>query len=152
LVCLVTKQGQSITFSEKDVRSMGRSSSGVTGIKLAKDDKIVGMMVLDKNASKTAASIVSISQLGFGKKTLIKEYRLQKRGGTGIKTFKLTPKTGLLVTSKLADTEEVLIAISKKGLILQTELNAIPCLSRTTQGVKIMRIDEGDEVSEIVLF
>ncbi len=152
LVCLVTKQGQSITFSEKDVRSMGRSSSGVTGIKLAKDDKIVGMMVLNKAASKAASAIVSISQLGYGKKTLLKEYRLQKRGGTGIKTFKITPKTGLLVTSKLADSQEVLIAISNKGLILQTELSAIPCLSRTTQGVKIMRIDEGDGVSEIVLF
>jgi DNA gyrase subunit A len=138
-------------FSEKDVRSMGRSSSGVTGIKLGKDDEVVGMMVINKIISKTSGSIVSLSQFGFGKKTLIKEYRLQKRGGTGIKNFKITAKTGLLVASKLANTEEILITISKKGLILQTELSDVPCLSRTTQGVKTMRLDEGDEVSEIVL-
>ncbi len=150
-VCLVTEQGQSIMFSEKDVRSMGRSSSGVTGIKLSKGDKVVGMMVINKNVAKTSGAIVSLSQFGFGKKTLIKEYRLQKRGGTGIKNFKITTKTGLLVASKLATNEEILVNISKKGLILQTELQDIPCLSRTTQGVKIMRLDEGDEVSEIIL-
>jgi len=139
-------------FSEKDVRSMGRSSSGVTGIKLAKDDEVISMMVISKSTSKTVASIVSLSQFGFGKKTLIKEYRIQKRGGTGIKNFKITAKTGLLVASKLSVEEEALISISKKGLILQTELEAIPCLSRTTQGVKIMKLDNGDEVSEMILF
>lgn len=149
LICLTTKQGQSITFSEKDVRPMGRASSGVTGIKLSKDDEVVGMIVIPKTLIKSNAAIISISELGFGKKTLIKEYRIQKRGGTGIKTFKITPKTGLLVTSKLANEEQVLISISKKGLILKTELSDVPILSRTTQGVKIMRIDSGDKVSEI---
>jgi DNA gyrase subunit A len=138
-------------FSEKDVRSMGRSSSGVTGIKLSKDDEVIGMMVIKKSTNKSLSSIVSLSQFGFGKKTLIKEYRLQKRGGSGIKNFKITTKTGLLVSSKLANTQEILIAISKNGLIIQTELNAIPTLSRTTQGVKIMRLDDSDQVSEIVL-
>ncbi len=151
LVCLATRQGQSIMFSEKDVRSMGRSSSGVTGIKLSKDDEVIGMMVIKKSTNKSLSSIVSLSQFGFGKKTLIKEYRLQKRGGSGIKNFKITTKTGLLVSSKLANTQEILIAISKNGLIIQTELNAIPTLSRTTQGVKIMRLDDSDQVSEIVL-
>jgi DNA gyrase subunit A len=151
LICLVTKKGQSITFSEKDVRSMGRSSSGVTGIKLGKDDKVVSMMVIDKNIDKNKGSIVSLTQFGFGKKTLIKEYRLQKRGGSGIKNFKISEKTGLLVSSKLAIDQGVLMAISKKGLVLQTDLGNIPCLSRTTQGVRIMKLSAGDEVSEVSL-
>lgn len=128
---------------------MGRASSGVTGIKLSKGDEVVGMIVIPKAMTKANAAIISISEFGFGKKTLVKEYRIQKRGGTGIKTFKITPKTGLLVTSKLANEEQVLISISKKGLILKTELSDVPILSRTTQGVKIMRIDSGDKVSEI---
>ncbi|MDD3808499.1 MAG: DNA gyrase C-terminal beta-propeller domain-containing protein [Candidatus Pacebacteria bacterium] len=148
---MVTKKGQSITFSEKDVRSMGRSSSGVTGIKLGKDDKVVSMMVIDKNIDKSKGSIVSLTQFGFGKKTLIKEYRLQKRGGSGIKNFKISDKTGLLVSSKLAIDQGVLMTISKKGLVLQTDLGNIPCLSRTTQGVRIMKLGEGDEVSEVSL-
>jgi len=131
---------------------MGRASGGVTGVKLSKDDEVVGMVIIKKETIKQNASIISVSRMGYGKKTLLKEYRVQKRGGTGIKTFKITPKTGQLVTSKLVTLEEVVIAVSKKGLILKTELSDIPVLSRTTQGVKVMRIDADDEASEITLF
>jgi len=131
---------------------MGRASGGVTGVKLSKDDEVVGMVIIKKESIKQNASIISVSRMGYGKKTLLKEYRVQKRGGTGIKTFKITPKTGQLVTSKLVTLEEVVIAVSKKGLILKTELSDIPVLSRTTQGVKVMRIDSDDEASEITLF
>jgi len=84
---------------------------------------------------------------GYGKKTDLKEYRLQGRGGAGIKTAKITPKTGNLIASKLLSDEEDLIVISQKGLVIRTGISTIPILSRATQGVKIMKLEEGDKVA-----
>lgn len=148
-IILVTSQGQSICMSEKDVRPMGRATAGVCGIKLGKDDFVIGLSIIPIKTDKNAATLLSVSKMGYGKKTLIKEYRIQKRGGTGIKTFKVTDKTKSIIASRLILEETILITISKKGLVLKTELADVSIQGRTTQGVKLMSINIGDEVSEI---
>jgi len=136
-------------MSEKDIRAMGRATSGVCGIKLNKDDSVIGLNVIPAKLDKNTSTLLTVSKMGYGKRTLIKEYRIQKRGGTGIKTFKVTDKTRKLVASRLIIDQTTLITISKKGLILKTELGDVSIQGRTTQGVKLMRLDPGDEISEI---
>ncbi len=150
---LVTRKGQAIRFAERDVRPMGRTAAGVTALRLKKDDEVVGMDVI-KNRTLEAGNQISdlliVMENGYGKKTSLKEYKRQKRGGSGIKTAKVTPKTGVLVSSRIVDSEgEELIAISQKGQVIRTPLAAIPKLGRATQGVRIMRMDAGDAVASI---
>ncbi|OGZ43595.1 MAG: DNA gyrase subunit A [Candidatus Ryanbacteria bacterium RIFCSPHIGHO2_01_FULL_48_27] len=145
---LATKRAMAIRFTESDARPMGRASSGVRAMRLKKDDAIVGAGVLAKDAKDLALMVVS--QYGFGKKTTIKEYKVQNRGGSGIKTMNVTPKTGHLVSARVVTPEEQdLIAISKKGQAIRTELKQIPSLGRATQGVRIMKVDSGDEVASV---
>lgn len=151
-VILVTQNGQSICMSEKDIRAMGRATSGVCGIKLNKDDFVIGLNIVPAKIDKNTSTLLTVSEMGYGKRTLIKEYRIQKRGGTGIKTFKVTDRTKKLVASRLITTQTTLITISKKGLILKTELADVSIQGRTTQGVKLMRLDPGDTISEIETF
>jgi DNA gyrase subunit A len=150
-VVLVTKKGKSIRFKEKAMRDMGRQASGVRGIKLGAGDKLVGMDVVtapkDKDEKKY---LLIIMDNGYGKRTDIKEYRLQSRGGSGILTAKVTPKTGEIVASKVLTTEEDLIVISRSGQVIRTEIKSIPILSRSTQGVRIMKLDDGDKVASAV--
>ena len=143
---LVTKKGQSIKFKEKDIRPMGRPASGVRGIRLKKGDEVIGLEVIDQKSSQN--QLLVISEMGFGKKTDLKEYRLQGRGGSGIKTAKVTLKTGNLVSSQiLTGQEEDLIVISQKGQVIRIKISSISKLSRSTQGVRIMRLDLGDRVA-----
>jgi len=144
---LVTKQGQSIRFKEKDVRPMGRAASGIRGIRLKRGDEVIGMEVIKEKYSQT--HLLVVSEDGFGKRTDLKEYRLQKRGGTGIKTSKVTPKTGNLMASAILEQEQDLIVISQKGQVIRIQITSIPKLSRATQGVRIMRLDRGDKVASI---
>ena len=167
-IILVTKKGQSIRFKEKEIRSMGRSAAGVKGIRLKKGDEVVGMDVIKAQSSKLKAQsskeyLLVVTENGYGKRTDLKEYRLQGRGGTGIKTAKVTPKTGNLVASKALTTrvlakgeneakaslpdEEDLIVISQRGQVIRTAISSIAVLSRPTQGVRIMRLEEGDKVA-----
>ncbi len=147
-VVMVTASGQSIRFKESDVREMGRTAGGVTGIKLGKGDEVIGVDVIKKDNPN--ASILTMSGNGFGKKTNAKEYKVQKRGGSGIKTAKVTPKTGKLIVAKvLAGDEEELIAMSKKGQVIRTALKDIPSLGRQTQGVTIMRLRGGDGIASL---
>ena len=141
---LVTKKGQSIRFKEKDIRSMGRPASGIRGIRLKKGDEVVGMDVINPEQK---SYLLVVSENGYGKRTDSKEYRLQKRGGAGIKTAQLTKKTGDLVGSKILTIEEDLIVISRKGQVIRTKISSISKLSRATQGVRIMRLDEDDKVA-----
>jgi len=149
-IILVTKKGQLIRFKEKEIRPMGRGASGVKGIRLKKGDEVVGMDIIQtKNEKlKTKNYLLVVTENGYGKRTDLKEYRLQGRGGSGIKTAKITSKTGDLVASKVlgADGED-LIVISKKGQVIRTKIGSIPILSRPTQGVRIMRLEEEDEVA-----
>ncbi len=143
-VFLVTKKGQSIRFKEKNVREMGRTASGVKGINLKKNDEVVGMDILKKDEN---GFLMVITENGFGKRTLVKGYKAQQRGGSGIKTFKVTLKTGELTGAKiLRDSEEDLIIISQKGNIIRSKISMIPKLGRATQGVRIMRLSDKDKV------
>lgn len=145
----VTKLGQSIRFSEKDVRPMGRSAAGVTAMKLKKSDEVVGMDVITDPASNL---LVVMSQ-GYGKQTPLKQYKKQRRGGSGIKTAKVAPKNGHVVSTHVIDKEESqIVAISQRGQVIRTELSAIPTLGRATQGVRILRLDEGDHLATITTF
>ncbi len=147
-VMIATSGGQSIRFKESDIREMGRTAGGVRGIKLGKGDDVIGVDVIKKE--NVAGAFLVMSANGFGKKTSLKEYKVQNRGGSGIKTAKVTPKTGKLIVSKvLAGDEEELIAMSKKGQVIRTALKDIPSLGRQTQGVTIMRLRAGDSIASL---
>ncbi|MCD6549960.1 DNA gyrase subunit A [bacterium] len=144
-IILVTKYGQSIRFKEKDIRPMGRQASGIKGMRLKKDDEIVGIEVIDPNQKDNYLLI--ITENGYGKRTKLKEYRLQKRGGSGIKTANITSKSGFVVGSKLLVDQKDLIVVSRKGQVIRTNISSISVLSRATQGVRIMRLDKEDKVA-----
>ncbi len=147
-VMVATASGQSIRFKESDIREMGRTAGGVRGIKLGKGDEVIGVDTI-KNGQKEG-SFLTMSESGFGKKTPLKEYKVQKRGGSGIKTAKVTPKTGKLIVAKvLSGDEEELIAMSKKGQVIRTNLKDISSLGRQTQGVTVMRLRSGDSIASI---
>lgn len=149
-IVLSSKLGQAIRFKEKDIRVMGRAAQGIRGMRLRGKDEIVGMDILPQGAKKL--EILSVSQLGFGKKTNISQYRLQRRGGSGVKTGKVTPKTGNLVSVQVVkDDQQEIIAISKKGQVIRAPLSQIPSISRATQGVRIMRVGAGDSVASVTL-
>ncbi|MCK4918574.1 MAG: DNA gyrase subunit A [Candidatus Pacebacteria bacterium] len=148
-IILTTQEGQSIRFDEKDVRVMGRSAGGIRGIKLnKKDDKVVGASIIKKDFVKPKLLVVSSN--GFGKMTDLTEYKVQKRGGSGIKTIKLSTKVGNLISSKLISEQEESVAISKKGQVIRIDLKEVPNLGRQTQGVKLMKLKAGDEVASVI--
>lgn len=147
-VILATKKGMSIRFKEKEIREMGRPAAGVKGIRLKKGDKVIGMDVISLQATKENQYLLVVTEKGFGKRTDLKEYRLQGRGGSGIKTANVTSKTGDLVAAiVLVGQEEDLIVISQKGQVIRTKISQIAKLSRSTQGVRLMRLEEGDKIA-----
>ena len=147
-VIVATKKGQSIRFKSSDVREMGRSAGGVRGMKLGKADMIVGVGIIKKDIKD--ATLLVMSENGFGKRTEIEEYKTQKRGGSGIKTAKVTSKTGDLVVASLITPEvSEIIAISKKGQVIKTDIDSISILGRQTQGVKIMKPRAGDSLASL---
>jgi DNA gyrase subunit A len=150
---IVTREGQSIRFKESDVREMGRNAIGVYGIDLDSKDVVIGADVIKEPYVKgqKKAELLVISENGFGKKTDLPEYKTQKRGGSGIKTAQVTPKIGKIIGSKVITEEyEELVAISKKSQVIRTGLNEIPSLGRQTQGVRVMKLREGDSIASIV--
>ena len=148
-VFLVTAKGQSIRFDEKAVREMGRQAAGVRGMKLGIRDEIVGTGVVPKGAK---GELLVISSTGYGKKTKLDEYKVQGRGGSGIKTMSITPKTKQLIGAAVILTGGELVAMSKKSQTIRTGLDEIPTLSRATQGVRVMKLREGDSVASFVVF
>lgn len=149
-VILTTNNGQSIRFSHTDVREMGRTAAGVIGMKLDKGDVIVAA---DKIPSGTkGAELLIMTGNGYGKKTKLSEYKIQKRGGSGIKTVKVTDKTGKLMIARIVTAEnEEILAVSKDSQVIRTELTSIPTLGRDTQGVRIMKLREGDSLASFNL-
>ena len=143
-VVLVTSKGMSITFDEKDVRPMGRSATGVIGIKLAEDDSVIGMESIINGSN---ATLLSITENGFGKRTELDEYRVQTRGGRGVMTYKVTPKTGNIVGIRIASDDEDVMLITDTGTIIRLKVSDISILGRVTQGVTLMRTNEGKVVS-----
>ena len=146
-VMLATTLGQSIRFKESDVREMGRSAGGVRAMKLGKGDFVIGVDRIPKG--ETALALLTLSANGLGKKTNIKEYKTQNRGGSGIKTAKVTPKTGKLIVAKIVGEENEIIAVSQKGQVIRVDLKSIPTSGRQTQGVTIMKLHAGDSIASI---
>lgn len=146
---LITKLGQSIRFKETDIRPTGRVTAGVCGIKLKKGDEVILMVAF--NPKEIDYEVLTVSANAYGKRTKIKEYRRQKRGGGGVKTFKVTSKTGEVVSGWLLKEAQTLIAISSKGQSLKLEINAIPLLGRLTQGVRLMKLESDDRLAGITL-
>ncbi|MCX6756411.1 MAG: DNA gyrase subunit A [Candidatus Nomurabacteria bacterium] len=146
-VMLATAAGQSIRFEEDDVREMGRAAAGVRGIKLGKNDMVIGVDRVAKGDKES--SLLILGEHGLGKKTGIKEYKVQKRGGSGIKTAKVTAKTGKLIVAKIVGDENEIIAVSQKGQVIRVDLKSIPSSGRQTQGVTIMKLRAGDSIASI---
>jgi len=150
-VLLTTRRGQSIHFKEQDIRVMGRTAAGVKGIGLKKGDEVIGMDVIKSRVKPQVSKVVLVvSENGFSKRTDLKEYRIQKRGGIGIKTAKITKRTGELIASKLLGEQEDLLLISQKGQVLRTKLVSVSKISRVTQGVRVMRLKQGDSIASVV--
>lgn len=147
-IILITQSGQAVRFKETDLRVMGRGAGGVRGMRLKKNDEIIGAdIIMAENGDRF---LLTMSEKGFGKKSTIKDYKIQKRGGSGIKTSKITSKTGPLMIGKVVGPEsEELIAISQKGQVIKTSLADIPKLGRQTQGVRIMKLREGDSIASL---
>ena len=148
-VILITEQGQSIRFAVKSLRSSSRTSGGVRGVRLEEGDKLVSMDVVIPDAY-----LLVVTVNGYGKLTPIAEYKQQSRGGMGIKTLKVTDKTGKVAAAKLVNQNQQLMLISKDGMVISTPVkdedgSGIRIVGRNTQGVIIMSMDEGDSVAAI---
>ena len=142
-VVLVTRNGMCITFDEKDVRPIGRVSQGVIGIRLDEDDEVIGM---ESVIAGGKATLLAITENGFGKRTELDEYRVQIRGGKGVITYKITPKTGKLVGVRIATEDEDVMLITDTGTIIRINVKDISVLGRSTQGVTLMRTNDGGKV------
>ena len=142
-VVLVTRNGMCITFDEKDVRPIGRVSQGVIGIRIDEDDEVIGMESIIAGGK---ATLLAITENGFGKRTELDEYRVQIRGGKGVITYKVTQKTGKLVGARIATDDEDVMLITDKGTIIRLKVKDISVLGRSTQGVTLMRTTDGGRV------
>ena len=145
-ILVTTGLGQSIRFKETDARLMGRTAAGVAGIRLKGSDTVSSMDVVAKDKAKEGRLLV-VTQNGFGKHTALSQYKVQKRGGSGVKTAEVTAKTGPVVSAHIVTTEEELFAISAKGQTIRTDLKTVRVAGRATQGVKIMTLNPGDKVA-----
>jgi len=143
-ILLATKKGKAIRFNVEEVREMGRSSYGVTGIKLDGNDEVVSLEVLDKG------SILSITKKGYGKRSSVVEYRKTARAGKGVINLKVTEKTGNVVTTASVHEKDSLIITTAKGLVIRVSLKNIREMGRATQGVRIVKLQEGDSVTDLV--
>ncbi|MFA6315562.1 MAG: DNA gyrase subunit A [Candidatus Paceibacterota bacterium] len=148
-VVIATKEGQSIHFKESDVREMGRNAAGVRVIKLDSGDLVISADVISKEAKNPCLFVIGAN--GYGKKTKLSEYKVQNRGGSGILTMNVTSKTGSLMAAKVVtDDDEEIVAMSKKSQVIRVDLKEIPTLGRSTQGVRIMKLREGDSLASLI--
>ena len=142
---MVTRQGLSIRFKEEEVRAVGRTSMGVKGITLGKEDKVVGMEPIKEDNGY----VLAITENGFGKRTELEEYRCQGRVGKGVLTYKITSKTGNIVGVKLVNDHDEVMLITDTGVIIRLNVDDISILGRNTQGVTLMRTSDGGKVINI---
>ena len=150
-VSIVTSKGQSIRFDVEDAREMGRTAGGVKGMSVKKGDRVVSAEVIPALEAKDASLLVIMSK-GYGKRTKMSEYKVQGRGGSGIKTAEVTPKTGEIIGAKVVSgsvADEEIVVVSKKGQVIRTSVSSISILSRATQGVRIMKMREGDSIASM---
>lgn len=143
-ITLATSEGMSIRFSEKDVREMGRATTGVRGIELEQGDRVIGMVVIRRDAT-----LLVVTEHGLGKRSELGEYRVQHRGGKGIITLKRTDKTGRIVALKEVLPDDELMMITRHGIIIRVPVEGIRVIGRNTQGVKVMNLEGGDSVVDV---
>ncbi|MDO8430613.1 MAG: DNA gyrase subunit A, partial [Candidatus Taylorbacteria bacterium] len=148
-VVIATQDGQSIRFEAEDVREMGRNATGVRVIKLAKDDAVISADIVPKDAKNPKLFVMG--EHGYGKQTKLDEYKVQNRGGSGILTMNVTDKTGPLMAAKVVtDDIEEMVAMSKKSQVIRVDLKEIPTLGRSTQGVRVMKLRDGDSLASLI--
>jgi DNA gyrase subunit A len=153
-IFLATKEGQSIRFSEDDVRAMGRTARGVRGITLSEQDEVVALEILPGNDAGDATAdytLLSVTSRGYGKRTPLQEYRSQGRGGSGIINVKTTDKIGLLVAVKKVRLNEDVLVISSAGQMIRTPADSISEMGRNTQGVRVINVSEGESVQAVAI-
>jgi len=143
-VFIATKNGKSIRFKETDVRAMGRTAHGVRGIDLADEDFVIGCEVVSSESD-----MLIVTEKGYGKITDINEYKVQSRAGKGVKTYKITEKTGALAGFTAISENEDIMMITSSGTIIRTAVSGINKMGRATQGVILMRLDEGEKIVSI---
>jgi DNA gyrase subunit A len=143
-IILATRAGMSIRFHQGDAREMGRATAGVKGIQLTGADVVIGMVVVRREAT-----LLVVSEKGYGKRSELSEYRVQKRGGKGIITFKVTEKTGSIVALKEVIPDDELMMITHHGVIIRVPVDGIRVIGRNTQGVKVMNLDAGDTLQDV---
>jgi len=143
-VLIATRKGQAIKFNSNDVRDMGRASYGVAGIRLGNDDEAVSLEIL-----KTQA-ILTITKKGYGKRTNVKDYRKTARAGKGVINLKVSEKTGDVVTTVSVNPEDSIIITTAKGMVIRTSLKNIRVMGRTAQGVRIVKLQQGDSVTDLI--
>jgi DNA gyrase subunit A len=145
-VFIGTRQGMAIRFPESDVRAMGRTAYGVRGIQLREGDEVVALEVV-----KPGGTLLTVSQKGYAKRTELDEYRVQSRGGLGIKNLEITDKNGVVVGIAQVDETEELLVITQQGKILRTPAGDIRTIGRATQGVRVMDLDDDDSIVSVAL-
>ena len=141
-IILATRNGLANRFREKDVRSMGRTARGVRGVRLREGDEVIGMLAAEEDKE-----ILTLTEKGYGKRTSVSDYRLCNRGGKGVTNIKITDKNGKAKTVKLVDGSEELMVMSKNGIAIRTKCSGISVIGRATQGVRVMKLNEGDELA-----
>jgi DNA gyrase subunit A len=152
-IMLSTELGQSIRFEESDFRAMGRQAAGVRGIKLKGSDLLMSMDIISTDRNSKQLQVLIVTENGLGKKTDLSFYKVQGRGGSGIKTLKVTEKTGRIISMHIIQSDESwdVVLISRMGQTIRTKLDSISTLGRDTQGVRVMRLDAGDKVASSAL-
>jgi len=150
-IILAVESGKAIRFNERDVRSMGRTAAGVRGIRVDDDggDSVVGMVCIDPE--DTTTSILVVSSKGMGKRSALEDYRIQSRGGKGVKTISITPKTGHLVAIKSVTDNDDLMITTTSGVTIRTGADDLRVMGRATQGVKLIRLDERDHIADVTV-
>ena len=145
-IIIGAKSGRAIHFHESDVRPMGRTAAGVRAFRLANEaDRVIGMVCVNREE----ANLLVVSENGYGKRSPIDDYRITKRGGKGVKTINVTEKTGNLVAIKEVVDSDDLMIINKSGITIRISVDSLRVMGRATQGVKLIRLNEGDAISSV---
>jgi len=145
-IMLAARKGKAIRFKETDVRNMGRTAAGVRGIRLNEDDEVIGMICVENNNEE---HVLVVSENGYGKRSLLEDYRITKRGGKGVKTINITEKTGKLIAIKNVMDGDDLMIINKSGLTIRLNVDTVRVAGRATQGVRLIKLKDGDSIASV---
>jgi DNA gyrase subunit A len=144
-IMIGTRNGFAVRFNEKDARDMGRTATGVRGVRLGKGDKVVGLLVIKRQGM----SVLVVTEKGYGKRSDINDYRITRRGGKGVITVKTNEKIGKMIAMMEANDNDELVIISTKGMVIRQSMKEIRVMGRATQGVRVIRLNEGDSIADI---